>query len=319
MNSSNRGVFLVGYGGPEKPADVLPFLRDVTSARNIPEERVAEVAQQYKAIGDASPYNRLTAGQAEALSILLAARGLPLPVKAGTLHSSPRIAETLGEFLREGRNDLSVIILAPHRSMSSYDRYLMALDQAVSACRAQDLGEPKLRLASPWHARPGFLRAWADRVLDAIDSLSSPETGPTDLIFTAHSIPIAMAQASPYLQQLRETAEGVCKLLRFPTHHLAFQSRSGRPEDPWLEPDVGDLLEERARLGIRNAVVAPIGFLVDHAEVLYDLDILARKRAEDAGIRMTRALTVGDHPSFIALLSSLVEEAYGFPFPEETA
>jgi ferrochelatase len=311
LNNSSCGVLLIGFGGPEKRDDVLPFLRDVTAGRNIPEARLALVAKQYDAIGGVSPYTCLTAGQADALTRLLVARGLPVPVKAGYLHSAPRLGDVLEAFLREGRSDLSVIILAPHRSPASYDNYLLALDKATASCRVKNLPEPRIRLFPPWHNRPGFLQALADRVLQAAEKIGPIDWRNVELIYTAHSIPAAMAQASPYVQQLHETAKGVSVRIKAPYYHLAFQSRSGRPEDPWLEPDIGDFLEERSRAGLKNAVVAPISFLVDHVEVLYDLDVLARKRAETAEIRMVRAGTVGDHPSFIALLASLVEEAFG--------
>jgi len=308
--TQNRGVLLLGFGGPEKREEVLPFLRDVTAGRGIPEERLALVARQYEAIGGVSPYTCLTQGQADALARLLPARGCTYPVHTAYLHSSPRLAEKMESLLRAGVNDLAVIILAPHRSPASYDKYLLALDKAAAHCRSLSLGEARLRLPPPWHNRPGFLKALADRVLTAAQSLGAVDKRHVEVIFTAHSIPTAMAHASPYLQQLHETAKGVTERIHVPYYQLAFQSRSGRPGDPWLEPDVGDFLEERGRAGLKNAVVVPIGFLVDHVEVLYDLDVLARSRAEKAEVRFVRARTVGDHPSFIALLSSLVEEAF---------
>jgi ferrochelatase len=311
--ADKRAVFLVGFGGPEKPEEVLPFLKDVTAGRNIPEARLALVAKQYEAIGGVSPYTRLTLGQATALQKLLEARGLSLPVRVGYLHSAPRVEETLGVLLREGFTDITVIVMAPHRSPASYDKYVARVEDALIALEAQGLPHPTLRYPPTWHLRLGFIQALADRVLEAAAKLSPDEKRHVELVFTAHSIPESMAAASPYVQQLNDTSRAVMERVHVPYYYLAFQSRSGRPEDPWLGPDIGEFLEDRGHAGLQVAVVAPIGFLVDHVEVLYDLDHLAQKHAEKAEIRMVRAGTVGDHPSFIATLASLVEEAHGKP------
>ena len=311
MSKSYDAVLLIGFGGPERPEDVQPFLEDVVKDAPVPRERLEKAAGQYKAIGGVSPYNRLIRGQAAALEKLLQSRGILLPVHVGLAHSNPRIADTLAALSNKGLANLFVIIMAPHRSPSSFTKYLMLADEAFTALKEKGMLVPQVTYAPEWHNRTGFIRAIEQNVKAAYAQLSLPETEwqRTGLVFTTHSIPQPMANTSSYVTQFEETAGLVAERLGNPLYHLAYTSRSGRPEDPWLVPDLGDFLEQLASEGLSACVVAPIGFLVDHVEVLYDIDILAQARAAKAGIRMVRAGTVGCHPSFIAMLSSLVEEA----------
>lgn len=304
-------VILVGFGGPEKPEDVAPFLRDVTNGIPIPPERLERVAKQYELIGGTSPYNRLIKDQADALEKILAARGLPLPVKTGLVHSSPRIAETLEELAALGKKDLFVIVMAPHRSPASHDKYLKKVDESLETLKVKGLPVPSVTYAPEWHEQTGFIQAIALNVKKAFSRLTPGERARhrAELIFTTHSIPVPMSNRSPYLAQFEETARRVAERVGVPYYQRAYTSRSGRPEDPWLEPDLGDFLELRGKNGLAACVVAPIGFLVDHVEVLYDIDILAQERAKRAGIHMVRSNTPGTHPSFIAMLASLVESA----------
>ncbi len=309
-------VLLIGFGGPEKPEDVLPFLEDVTRGRNIPHERLEKVVEQYKQIGGFSPYSQLTQFQAACLQKLLKARGMDIPVTVGFAHSSPTISKTLESLSREGKKNIFAIIMAPFRSQVSFTKYILKVDEAKDALKAAGQSVPEVVYAPEWHNRPGFIRAIEQEIKIAISKLLPREkkAAKAELIFSTHSIPSAVANQSSYVAQFEETARLVKEKLGWPYFHLAYTSRSGRPEDRWLEPDLGDFLERRSKEGLEACVVAPIGFLVNHAEVLYDIDILAYSRAKKVGINMVRAETVGTRPSFIGMLVSLVEEASDLKF-----
>ncbi|MGH7738740.1 MAG: ferrochelatase [bacterium] len=306
MNPSYDAVLLIGFGGPEKPEDVLPFLKDVVEGRDIPEARLSKVAKQYEQIGGISPYNRLTREQASALEQLLQARGLPLPVAVGFAHSAPRISESLALLAQQGKKNIFAIVMAPHRSPASFDKYVEKVSTAL-----ENLPGMKITYAPEWHTRPGFIKAIADHVKEAYASLTPEEKTRhrAELIFTTHSIPRSVAMTSPYSKQFEETAQLASQKAEIPYYQTAFTSRSGHPEDPWLEPDLGDFIERRTYETLAACVVAPIGFLVDHVEVLYDIDTLAQEKAKWKSLHLVRAKTVGTHPAFIALLASLVEEA----------
>ncbi|HJT24633.1 MAG TPA: ferrochelatase [bacterium] len=311
MPKSFDAILLIGFGGPEKPEDVVPFLEDVTAGRNIPPERLKLVAKQYEQIGGVSPYNRLTREQAEALQKLLKSRGLDIPVVMGFAHYAPRVADTLTALARQGKTKIFAIIMAPHRSPASYDKYVKKVDEALESLKAQELPLPEITYAPEWHNRPGFIHAIAQNVQAAYEQLSEAEKARhrAELILTAHSIPRKMALESPYAHQLDETCQLVTHAVGMPYYQPAFTSRSGRPEDPWLEPDLTEFIDRRTYEDLSACVVAPVGFLVDHVEVLYDIDVKAAEKAKWKGLHMVRAKTVGTHPSFIAMLSSLVEEA----------
>ncbi len=304
-------VLLIGFGGPEKPEDVVPFLEDVTAGRNIPPERLKLVAKQYEQIGGVSPYNHLTRDQAEALQKILSSRGLKMPVHVGFAHYAPRIADTLVNLARQGKTKIFAIIMAPHRSPASYDKYVKKVDEALESIKEQGLPLPEITYAPEWHNRPGFINAIGQNVEAAYAQLSATEKARhrAELILTAHSIPRKMAMESPYSLQFEETCQLVTHKVCMPYYQTAFTSRSGRPEEPWLEPDLTEFIDRRTYEDLSACVVAPIGFLVDHVEVLYDIDVKAAEKAKWKGLHMVRAKTVGTKPSFIAMLSSLIEEA----------
>ena len=307
MGKTFDAVLLIGFGGPEKPEDVLPFLQDVTAGKNIPPERLEKVAKQYEKIGGVSPFNRLTKEQAQALEKLLKSRGLEIPVHVGFAHAAPRIADTLAELVKQGKENIFAIVMAPHRSPASYDKYAQRVDEALKNLKPV----PQVTYAPEWHTRPGFINAIAHHVQEGYAQLTEEEKERhrAELILVAHSIPKAMAHQSPYSKQFEETCQLVTHKVGMPYYQTAFTSRSGRPEEPWLEPDLTEFIDRRTYETLSACVVAPIGFLVDHVEVLYDIDVLAQDKAKWKGLHMVRAKTVGTHPSFIAMLSSLVEEA----------
>jgi protoporphyrin/coproporphyrin ferrochelatase len=185
------------------------------------------------------------------------------------------------------------------------------VNEALSILKAEGKPVPEVTYAPEWHTRPGFINAIAQHVQEGYDQLSEEEKARhrAELILVAHSIPRAMAHKSPYSKQFEETCQLVTQKVGMPYYQTAFTSRSGRPEDPWLEPDLVEFIDRRTYETLAACVVAPVGFLVDHVEVLYDIDILAQDKAKWKGLHMVRAKTVGTHPAFIAMLSSLVEEA----------
>ncbi|HEY8516893.1 MAG TPA: ferrochelatase [Candidatus Binatia bacterium] len=302
-------VLLIAFGGPTKPDEVRPFLANVTRGRRIPPERLEEVAHHYDLLGGRSPFNELTFRQANALRRRLADEGPDLPVHVGMRNWHPFLAEALRDMARDGVRRALGIILSAHESEAGWHRYVA--DVAAAREELLTAGErcPEVTFAPGWHDRPGYVQAAAARVREVLERVPEAERATIPLVFTAHSIPTAMAERSPYVEQYTKTARLVAEACGCRRWQIAYQSRSGRPEDPWLEPDVNDVLERLAADGERRVVVAPIGFVCDHVEVLYDLDHEARATAERHGIELLRAGTVADHPEFIGMLATLVREA----------
>lgn len=302
-------VLIVAFGGPQGPADVRPFLANVLRGRRVAPERVEEVAHHYELFGGVSPLTELTMRQAELLRMRLRERGAALPVYVGMRNWHPFLTDTLAEMSRAGVRRAVGFIAAAQRSYSSCTQYRENVDAARAALRQAGLPDVDIVYVGDWHTHPGFIEANADHVRDALDRLPAAVRDRARVVFTAHSIPVAMAERFPYRQQLQETARAVAGTLRpggARDHALVFQSRSGRPEDPWLGPDVCDYLREEAGRGLPAAVLSPIGFLCDHIEVLYDLDEEAAAVCRDAGLPMARAKSVNDHPRFADTMADVV-------------
>ena len=298
-------VLLIAFGGPTAPADVRPFLDNVTRGRDVTPERLELVVKQYERIGGRSPLNDLTLAQARALERALAAAGHPIRVHVGMRNWRPYLHETLAALAADGVRRVRGIILSPLRSEASWDRYVGDVREA----RARVPDAPEVEIAPAWSAHPRYLDAVADRAAAALAEIAEPERTRTPLVFTAHSIPVAMADASPYLSDLSDAARAVTERLGHPGFSVAYQSRSGSPRDPWLEPDINAVVRRLAETGDKRAVVVPLGFVVDHVEVLYDLDVQARETAVAVGVELHRAATVNDHPGFIAALADTVVNA----------
>jgi ferrochelatase len=301
-------VLLVAFGGPERPEDIRPFLAEVLRGRRVSPERIEEVAHHYELIGGRSPLNALTFRQAEALAEALRARGDGRQVYVGMRNWKPWIADTLAAMADAGVRHAVTVLLSPHTTEASRERYLESLEAG-----RERLGDraPALRFVGPWFVHPGFVGAAAARAADALATLPAARRADAALVFTAHSVPTPMAAASPYVAEITATSRAVAERLGHRRWQLAWQSRSGRPEDAWLEPDVNDALRALAAAGARDAVVVPIGFVCDHVEVLYDLDVEARATAATLGLGFARAGTVSDHPEFIAALADVIREASG--------
>ncbi len=296
-------VLLIAFGGPECMDDVRPFLDNVLRGRPVPRERYEEVVHHYELIGGRSPLNAYTMAQAAGLRSALAAEGSPLPVYVGMRNWAPYIADTLATMQADGLRNALGVILAPHRAEASFERYMASVD----AGRAQlGAGAPTVTYAGPWFDHPLFIETMATRTRAALaDAPDAP------LVFTAHSIPVPMAGESPYVRELTTSARLTAAAVGRDDFTIAYQSRSGGPRDPWLEPDVNDVIRDLAACGGRSVVVVPIGFVCDHVEVRYDLDIEARATAESVGVRLVRAETANDHPTFARMLAAVVRARLG--------
>lgn len=297
-------VLMIGFGGPTAPEEIRPYLQNVVRGRRVPPERLEEVAHHYEALGGRSPYNDLTFRQAEALETELAARGHPMPVYVGMRNWTPYLSEALAAMREAGVRRAVGVVIAPHRTFASWEQYLENVEDARDEIGPE--GTAEIDYLETWHTDPGFLEAMAERVEQATSYARGAWPPTTPLLFTAHSVPVEMADASPYVAQIEASAAGIAAILGAPRFRVAYQSRSGDPRQPWLEPDVNDVLREVAGKGTTEVVLVPVGFLCDHVEVLYDLDVEARQTAEEIGIRCVRAGTVGDHPRFIAMLASRI-------------
>ncbi len=306
MTESGRtAVMMISFGGPEKPDDIRPFLDVVLRGRPVPPERIDAVVQHYMDIGGKSPLNELTRQQAAAVERELASRGSRVQVVVGMRNWHPFIKDALKKLMERGVTKVVGVILASHRGEASIERYMGSVDAARN-----ELGDgaPAFDFVPVWYDQPLFIDAIAERVHDGLDELPENVRAGARWLFTAHSVPTSMAGADLYEADLRVTGELVSA--RFGNHpwRLVWQSRSGSPKDPWLEPDVCDALREEAAAGAKSFLVVPIGFVSDHVEVLYDLDHEAAEVAGALHRPLSRAGTVGTHPSFIRLLADLVQE-----------
>ena len=296
-------VLLIAFGGPEKLEDVRPFLDIVTAGRRIPPERLEEVAHHYERLGGRSPLTELTLLQAEGLREALAREGLALPVYVGMRNWHPFLHETLTEMRVRGHRRALGIILSAFQTEASWGRYMQDVDRAREKVGAR---VPEVVFTPGWPDHPRFIEAMAGRVSDALSQVPGEGRADALLIFTAHSVPTAMAKVSPYAAQLKGASRAIAARLGHERWQIAYQSRSGSPREPWLEPDICDVLRGLDGKGVGDVVLAPIGFACDHVEILYDLDVEARRLADQLGLRLHRAAAANDHPAFIAMLADLV-------------
>jgi len=311
-------VLVIAFGGPQGRDDVRPFLANVLRGRRVAPERVEEVAHHYELFGGISPLTELTSRQSVLLSEALRDRGQELPVFVGMRNWHPFLEDTLATMARHGVRRAVGFIAAAHRSYSSCTQYRENVDAARATLRTAGLDDVEIVYVGDWHVHPGFIEANADHVRDALARLPDDVRDRARLIFTAHSIPVSMAEKFPYERQLKETAQAVADGVGAKDWVLVYQSRSGRPEDPWLGPDVCDYLRQESAGGLEAAVVCPIGFICDHIEVLYDLDTEAAGVCRDLGLPMARAAAVNDHPRFAAAMADAVLqtiERYGGGLP----
>ncbi len=301
-----EALVVIGFGGPEGPDDVLPFLENVTRGRGVPRERLLEVAAHYHHFGGVSPINAQTRALVDALRVELAARGPALPVYWGTRNWRPRLADTLAQMAADGVRRALAFVTSAFASYSSCRQYLEDIARARAEVGARAPVVDKLRLF--WN-HPGFLEPMTEGVEAALAALPAPSRAAAHLAFTAHSVPLAMAETSAYVRQLEAACSLVAERLSSPhPWRLVYQSRSGPLSMPWLGPDIREHLMALNAAGVTDVVVAPIGFLSDHLEVCWDLDVDAAARARELGLGFARARTVGVHPAFVGMIRELILE-----------
>jgi ferrochelatase len=283
-------LLIVSFGGPEKREDVLPFLENVLRGRDVPRERMLEVADHYYHFSGRSPINDQNRELIAALR-----QSVRIPIYWGNRNWHPLLADTVREMRDAGVRRAIAFATSAFGSYSGCRQYLENIERARSEVGE---GAPEIVKIPPFSEHPLFIEAMADRVREALARLPGAK-----LVFTAHSVPVAMASSSPYAVQLENASRRVAEAVGAADWKLVYQSRSGPPAQPWLGPDVCDYLREHRR----DAVIAPIGFLSDHMEVIYDLDVQARSVCDELGIRMERARTVGCHPAIIRMIAELIE------------
>ncbi|GAA2156835.1 ferrochelatase [Kitasatospora kazusensis] len=320
-------LLLLSFGGPEAPEDVVPFLENVTRGRGIPKERLAEVGKHYFLFGGVSPINEQNRELLAALRKDFAGHGLDLPVYWGNRNWAPYLVDALREIARDGHRRVLVLATSAYAGYSGCRQYRENLAEALEQLRGEGLPELRVDKLRHFYNHPGFVGPMADATLAALAELPAEVRDGARLAFTTHSIPLSMAETSgapddpargtpggAYVAQHLEVARLVAEAVAAATGvadrpwELVFQSRSGAPHIPWLEPDICDHLAALHTAGAPAAVMVPIGFVSDHMEVKYDLDTEARAKAAELGLPVTRAATVGADPRFTAAVRELVLE-----------
>ncbi|MFO0646797.1 MAG: ferrochelatase [Polyangiales bacterium] len=312
MQKPFDAVLVVSFGGPQGLDDIRPFLANVLRGRRVSPERLEEVAHHYEFFGGVSPITELTMRQAAALSERLQRFGPALPVYVGMRNWKPFLADTLAEMSAAGVRRAIGLITAAQKTYSSCGQYKQNVADARKELARRGLADVEVTFVDDWNTHAGFIAANAARVADALAKLPAEVRDAATVVFTAHSIPTSMATASVYERNFEDAARAVMALLRRPSDWaLTYQSRSGRPEDPWLTPDVNDFLKaEHAKGELRAVVLCPIGFLCDHVEVLWDLDREAVDTCNALGLPVARAKAVNDHPLFADLMADVVRTTY---------
>ena len=317
-NSPYQALILVSFGGPEGPDDVLPFLENVLRGRNVPRERMLEVAEHYNHFGGVSPITQQNRDLIAAIEAELASREIQLPVYFGNRNWKPFIGDTLKQMQADGVEQALAFFTSTFSCYSGCRQYRENIQEA---CQAIGEAAPEIRKLRMCFNHPLFIDACAERIVEQLESIDPQDHATTRLIFTAHSIPISMAENCNYEKQLTEASRLVADRLAELGHgpfqwNLVYQSRSGPPHQPWLEPDICDFLEDVKKDAASHAIIMPIGFVSDHMEVMFDLDTEAREKCDELGLEMRRAGSVGTHPKFVRMIVDLIEErAQGLPKP----
>lgn len=309
------GVLFIGFGGPTPGccerfapcpgSEAVCFVRAIIGERPGAPARLAEVAAHYTHLGGFSPFNALTMQQARRVAALLQAQGFSVPVRVGMRYWPPYVRDALRDMAAQGLQNLLAVILSPFQCTASWEAYQQVVAEGVAALGSQG---PQVTYLAPWHTHPGFIEAIAATIQHAGQALGPARAQRAGLIYTAHAIPEAMSIGAPYTQQFAATAAAATHRLGRQDYRLAYQSQATGTPFPWLQPDINDAIAQVQAEGYRDVIVAPIGFLCDHVEVLYDLDIQARDTALACGLTCVRAATVGTHPAFLAMLSELLAE-----------
>jgi protoporphyrin/coproporphyrin ferrochelatase len=301
MNSFDA-LLVVSFGGPEKHEDVLPFLENVLRGKNVPRERMLEVAEHYYHFDGRSPINDQNKRLIAALEQEFKKLGVKIPVYWGNRNWHPLLPDTLKQMQADGIRRAAAFTTSAFGSYSGCRQYREDIARAQQASGTEEMVIEKL---PNFCDREEFIEAMTDRVRAAMSELQ----GADQLIFTAHSIPVSMAEFSPYVRQLKEASAAVAAWCGMGSWQLVYQSRSGPPSQPWLAPDICEYLREQHAAGIRRVILCPIGFLSDHMEVLYDLDTEALADCAELGMKMVRAGTAGSHPKLVSMICDMVLHA----------
>jgi ferrochelatase len=295
-------IMLLAFGGPRSLDEVAAFVEQLMGKKPFPEQ-IFGLQQRYQAIGGASPLPAMTMRQARALEKALKEKGNPLPVFVGMRYGLPLIAETLEEIKKRGISLIILVSLSPYRTAFSSEGYYNEVKRIVAAwSESMDLIE-----VAAWHAHPSLCAAWAAKIAETIEMMGARKDE-IPVVFTAHSLPQEVAADSPYVRQLEETIEGITRFTGHLRWQLAFQSK-GRGGGAWLEPVPEQCLADLAAEGYHKAIICPIGFIADHLETLYDLDIVLKAEADKQGIEISRVPCLNDAPVLIEVLVQLVEAA----------
>jgi ferrochelatase len=303
MKTDYDALLIVSFGGPEGMDDVIPFLENVLRGRNVPRERMLQVARHYEMFGGVSPINQQNRNLIAALEKEFEQHGLRFPIYWGNRNWHPLLPDTLRQMAADGIRNALAFVTAAYGSYSSCRQYRQNISDAQAAVGPTAPYVEKLRL---FYDNPMFIEANVEHIRAALSRLDDPSSA--HLVFTAHIIPESMAANCDYATQLAETGSLIADALQIKNWQLVYQSRSGSPMQPWLGPDVCDHLKALRAEGVTNVVIAPIGFVSDHMEVVYDLDVEARRVADEIGMKMVRASTAGTHPSFVRMIRELVME-----------
>ncbi len=294
-------ILVVSFGGPEAPEHVVPFLENVTRGRGVPRERLEEVGEQYQLFGGRSPINDQCRALVAALELELQTAAIDLPVYWGNRNWTPMLTDTVQQMADDGIVRALAFVTSATSSYSGCRQYREDIERARSAVGPAAPGIDKIR---QFYDHPGYIEPIVDNVRAALDDAGAE----AKLVFTAHSVPVSMASTSDYQAQLQEAARLVAERVGHEQFDLVWQSRSGPPHIPWLEPDINDHLDTLVQNGTTAVVLVPIGFISDHMEVIYDLDTQAVATADRLGLRLARSKTVGIDPRFVAAIVELIEE-----------
>ena len=299
-------LLIVSFGGPEGEADVLPFLENVLRGRNVPQERMLEVAEHYYQFEGRSPINAQNRELIKALEAAFAAQGPPLPIYWGNRNWHPLLADTIRQMRDDGMRRSLAFVTSAYSSYSGCRQYQENIIQA-----REEVGKdaPRIEKLRAFYNHPGFIGPMIERVQQALAEISLERRKATKIFYTAHSLPTSMADHCDYVAQLSEACRLVSAALSLENDELVYQSRSGPASQSWLAPDICDAIREAHRAeNLQDLVVVPIGFVSDHMEVLFDLDTEARALCEQLGIQMVRAGTVGTHADFVTMIRKLILE-----------
>ncbi|MEM8864728.1 MAG: ferrochelatase [Planctomycetota bacterium] len=305
-NCPYDAVLLVSFGGPEGPDDVMPFLENVLRGKNVPRERMLEVAEHYQHFGGVSPINQQCRELKAAMESEFAAHNLSLPVYWGNRNWAPMLEDTLRQMAADGVKRAIAFFTSAFSCYSGCRQYR---ENILAACEAVGPDAPKVdKLRMPYN-HPGLIETNAEHLRQALEQIPAERRAAAKVLFTAHSIPMSMAENCKYERQLTEASRLTADHVGHENWELVYQSRSGPPQQPWLEPDVCDRIEAlHGEGGLHDLVILPIGFVSDHMEVLFDLDTEAKEICEKLGVNFVRAATIGTHPRAIRMVRELIEE-----------